>query len=230
MAFLCREGVISIVVPILNEEAQLPSLLGHLGCWRQQGCEVIFVDGGSHDRSVDLATRAGFMVVSAGAGRAVQMNIGAAVATGTTLVFLHADTRLPVDALQRIRSAFDGGRCWGRFDVTIEGGASLLRCVSVLMNLRSRLTGIATGDQAIFVCRRTFERVGGFPAQQLMEDIELSRRLLAIDRPVCIRSHATTSGRRWEKHGVLRTIFMMWRLRLYYWLGAAPQRLADRYQ
>jgi rSAM/selenodomain-associated transferase 2 len=158
------------------------------------------------------------------------MNAGAAAARGAVLLFLHADTRLPAQADSQVLRAVAGGACWGRFDVRIEGRPAMLRVVATLMNLRSRLSGIATGDQAIFVTREAFEGVGGFPVQPLMEDIEFSRRLKRLGRPACLRARARTSGRRWEQRGVWRTIFLMWRLRWRYWRGESPARLAEAYR
>jgi rSAM/selenodomain-associated transferase 2 len=147
------------------------------------------------------------------------------------LLFLHADTQLPADADVLIREALAGGsRVWGRFDVAITGRPAMLKLIAALMNLRSRRTGIATGDQAMFMTRAAFEAVGGFPAQPLMEDIEMSRRLLKLSRPACLSAKVQTSGRRWESRGVWRTVLLMWRLRWAYWRGATPERLAELYQ
>ncbi len=158
------------------------------------------------------------------------MNAGAGAARGPVLLFLHADTRLPHDAERLITDGLSAsGRVWGRFDVSIEGRHPLFPVISAMMNLRSRLTGIATGDQAIFVRRDAFAAIGGFPDIALMEDVEISRRLKRIGRPLCLRARVSTSGRRWEKRGVLRTILMMWRLRLAFFLGAAPEKLARTY-
>jgi rSAM/selenodomain-associated transferase 2 len=222
---------ISIIVPILNEVDTLPDLFEHLLFCQRQGCEVILVDGGSVDNSVALARLAGFTVFETSQGRARQMNIGAAAAQGDVLIFLHADTRLPVNA-DRIISQTLADSCngWGRFDVHIEGRSSMLKVISTLMNLRSRLSGIATGDQAIFIKRSLFDQVGGFPDQALMEDIEISRRLKRLCRPVCLKEKVTTSGRRWESRGIWRTILLMWRLRLAYWLGTSAERLARAYR
>ncbi|MFA7299763.1 MAG: TIGR04283 family arsenosugar biosynthesis glycosyltransferase [Sideroxydans sp.] len=222
---------LSVIIPILNEAAQLPDLFGHLLSLQRAGCEIIFADGGSMDASPELARTAGYQVVTSARGRAVQMNTGAAAATGELLLFLHADTRLPQDAPHHIAQALRGSdHCWGRFDVCIAGKSSMLRVVARMMNWRSCLTGIATGDQAMFMRRDVFLRLHGFPEQPLMEDIELSKRLKRISRPACICHCVTTSGRRWETRGVWPTIFLMWRLRWAYWRGVDASELADLYR
>jgi rSAM/selenodomain-associated transferase 2 len=204
--------------------------LAALAPLRSRGHEVIVVDGGSSDKTPDLARRAADRVVSAPRGRASQMNAGAALARGEVLVFLHADTRLPEAAGARILQGLAAsGRAWGRFDVRIEGASVFLPVIAFFMNLRSRATGIATGDQAMFVRREAFERAGGFPPLELMEDIALSRSLKRVSRPLCLAEKAVTSGRRWERHGVLRTVFLMGWLRLAFFLGAAPASLARFY-
>jgi rSAM/selenodomain-associated transferase 2 len=193
----------------------------------------VLADGGSSDSTPTLAQTWVDAVVDAPRGRALQMNAGAARARADVLLFLHADTRLPpladVLVLQAVQRS-DKGACWGRFDVRIEGRPRMLRVVAALMNLRSRASGIATGDQAIFITREAFERVGGFPEQALMEDIEISRRLKRLGRPACLRARVCTSGRRWEQRGVWRTIVLMWRLRWRYWRGESPARLAEAYR
>ena len=192
--------------------------------------EVLVVDGGSEDGTADAARPLADRVLEAPRGRARQMNAGAAAARGDVLLFLHADTALPDDAPRLIALGLAAtGRRWGRFDVTIAGSHPLLAAVSTLMNLRSRWSGIATGDQAIFVTPDAFAVVGGFPDIALMEDVEISRRLKALSRPLCVRSRAITSGRRWERDGVLRTILLMWKLRFAYAMGVPPERLARRY-
>jgi len=187
------------------------------------------VDGGSGDDTVARATPLADRVMAAPRGRASQMNAGAALAAAEVLLFLHADTRLPDGALTLVVAGLAEGGAWGRFDVRIEGRSAWLPIVAALMNRRSRWTGIATGDQAMFVARPAFRAVGGFPDIPLMEDIALSRRLLNVARPVCLVARATTSGRRWERHGIWRTILRMWQLRLRYFLGADPRRLAREY-
>ncbi len=220
---------LSIILPTLNEAAQIAATLGALQALRDQGHEVIVADGGSTDGTPERATPLADRVVAAPPGRARQMNAGAAVAQGDALLFLHADTRLPEQAVSAIQEALRNRR-WGRFDVRITGRPWMLRVVAALMNLRSRLSGIATGDQAIFVTRAAFVAAGGYPDQPLMEDVELSRRLKWLGPPACLRHRVVTSGRRWEEMGVWRTILLMWRLRFDYWRGVPAERLAARYQ
>ena len=190
----------------------------------------IVVDGGSTDGTVARAAPLATFVSASPRGRAAQMNAGAAIASADVLMFLHADTRLPPDA---DRLALDGlarsRRAWGRFDVTIEGCHPLLPLIAASMNLRSRLTGITTGDQAMFMRREAFAATGGFPEIALMEDITFARNLKRVSAPLNLRARVTTSGRRWEKRGVVRTIVLMWRLRLAYFFGAKPDDLARRY-
>ena len=221
---------ISIIVPALNEAQGITTVLAGLAPLRNRGHEVIVVDGGSSDTTAALSRGAADRVVAAPRGRSSQMNAGAALARGEVLLFLHADTRLPQDADARILEGLvASGRAWGRFDVRIEGASVCLPVIAFFMNLRSRATGIATGDQAIFVRREAFERTGGFPPLELMEDIALSRSLKRVSRPLCLADKAVTSGRRWERRGVLRTVFLMWWLRLAFFLGAAPSSLARFY-
>lgn len=221
---------LSIVIPVLNEAHGIEPTLHALAELRQRGVEVVVVDGGSTDNTPELARQHASTVLMAPRGRARQMNAGAAQARGAVLLFLHADTQLPPDADLLVLEAIESGVVWGRFDVRIIGTAWMLRVVAALMNVRSRWSGIATGDQALFVRRDVFERLGGFPDQPLMEDIELSKRLRQVHRPACLRAKVATSGRRWESRGVWRTIFLMWCLRWRYWRGETPERLAKAYQ
>ena len=222
---------LSIVVPCLNEAATIRTALAALQAFRGRGAEVIVVDGGSTDGTTELARGQCDAVLQSPRGRAKQMNAGARHATGDVLLFLHADTRLPDNADVIVRTALEQPhRHWGRFDVTIEGRHQLLPVIARLMNWRSRLSGIATGDQAIFVTRAAFDDAGGFRELPLMEDIDLSARLRRTGAPMCLRQQVVTSGRRWENGGVLRTVFLMWRLRFAYWLGADPATLALRYE
>jgi len=221
---------LSIVMPVLNEAAGLQATLQALQALRAGGHELIVVDGGSHDDSAALAAALADQVVHSPRGRARQMNAGAARARRDTLLFLHADTRLPAAADAAIAQALQGGARWGRFDVRIEGRSAWLPVVAWFMNRRSRLSGIATGDQALFVQRALFQELGGFPEQPLMEDVELSRRLRAQSRPACLRARVVTSGRRWDERGAWRTIVLMWRLRWLYWRGTPAEQLARAYR
>jgi rSAM/selenodomain-associated transferase 2 len=223
-------ATLSIVMPVLNEGEGIAGALDALAGMRALGVEVIVVDGGSRDATVQRARMRADRVISASRGRALQMNAGAEKSSGDVLLFLHADTRLPADAEHIVLNGLQrSGRTWGRFDVKIDGRNPLLAVIARLMNIRSRLTGIATGDQAIFVRREAFRAAGGFTAIPLMEDIALSKRLKRVSRPLCLRECVVTSGRRWENHGVLNTVLLMWRLRLAYFFGADPQALARRY-
>ena len=216
--------MLSIVIPVLNEAGTIGGALGRLQALRERGAEVIVVDGGSTDGTAALAAPLADRVASSARGRAKQMNAGASLARGDVLLFLHADTCVPGDADRLV-----AGHAWGRFDVRIASTAPALRVVAAMMNWRSRLTGIATGDQAIFAATDLFRRAGGFPDIALMEDIAFSTRAKRLAPPACLSARVTTSGRRWEKHGVLRTILMMWWLRLAYAMGADPEKLARRY-
>ena len=222
---------LSVVMPALNESAGILTALQALAPLLARGAQLLVADGGSQDDTVALARTGGAQVIDAPRGRALQMNAGAQQASGDILLFLHADTRLPLDADRLMAQAITNGpQVWGRFDVRIEGQHRMLRVIAAFMNRRSRWTGIATGDQALFMTRAAFDAVGGFPAQPLMEDIEISKRLLKLSRPACLRARVVTSGRRWETRGVWRTVLLMWRLRLAYWRGATPERLAERYR
>ena len=215
-------------MPVLDEAAGIAASLASLRPLRERGAEVIVVDGGSRDGTRSLAAPLADRVIESPRGRSLQMNAGAAAATGEALVFLHADTRLPDRADAAIAAALATHE-WGRFDVTIEGRSRWLPVVAAFMNARSRLTGIATGDQALFARRAAFASVKGFAPIPLMEDIAFSRAMKRRGAPACLAARVRTSGRRWERHGPLRTIVLMWRLRLAYFLGADPARLAERY-
>lgn len=219
---------LSIVMPVLDEGSRIGRSITALAPMIARGAELIVVDGGSRDDTVAVARERGARVIIAPRSRAAQMNAGAAAARGQALLFLHADTELPSDADRQVMSAV-AQRHWGRFDVAIDGRHWMLPVIAALMNLRSRLTGIATGDQAIFLRREAFDHVGGFPAQPLMEDIALSARLRRLGRPACLRERVVTSGRRWDTRGTWRTIALMWRLRLAYWRGTPPAELHRRY-
>lgn len=222
--------MISIIIPCLNEAAVIADCLQALAPLRARGAEVIVVDGASHDNTVALAQPLADQVIGAPRGRALQMNAGAAAARGEVLLFLHADCRLPahadaliIDGLTRAR------KTWGRFDVTLTGTRALLKVVGTLMNWRSRLTAVSTGDQGLFVTRSLFEAAGQFPVIPLMEDVAFTKTLKRYGAPLNLRHCMRVSGRRWEKHGVLRTVWLMWRLRWQYWRGTDPRKLAQQY-
>ncbi len=220
---------LSVVIPCLNEAAGIVDTLEALRPLRAAGHEVIVVDAGD-DGAAGLAAPLADRVLRAPRGRAVQMNRGAEVSTGEVLLFLHADTRLPAGAAEAVVAGMTRTGCaWGRFDVRLSGRHPMLRVIERAMGWRSRLTGIATGDQAIFVRRETFHALGGYPEIALMEDIALSRALKRRGSQLCLRERVTTSSRRWEDHGVGRTVLLMWWLRLRYFLGADPADLARRY-
>lgn len=236
---------LSIVIPLLNEADNLPKLMGHLAHLNPAPYQVILVDGGSTDNSVAIAKELieslidsspsvisgqviDWQIIESTAGRALQMNAGAELAMGDVLLCLHADTQLPNHAIADITSAVRQA-AWGRFDVRLESSTWMLKVVSQMMNWRSRFSGIATGDQAIFIKKPLFEQLGGYPQQPLMEDIELCKRLKAVGKPACLRSKVITSARRWQQYGTWRTIGLMWHLRFDYWRGVSADNIKQRY-
>lgn len=219
----------TVIVPVLNEMDALPRLVNHLADLRRDGADILVADGGSTDGTADALRAASIPVVATPRGRAAQMNAAAAHATTPFLLFLHADTQLPTGGLAAAAAALHGGAVWGRFDVRITGTSALLPLVALGMNWRSRATRIATGDQAIFITTAAFRAVGGFPDQPLMEDIELCRRLRATHKPAALRTKVTTSGRRWDDRGQLKTIWLMWQLRHAYFTGTPATDIARRY-
>lgn len=221
---------ISIIIPTLNEVRTIEATLAALQSMRARGAEIIVIDGGSNDNTTSICARYADRTLQSPRGRALQMNAGANAATGEVLLFLHADSLPPQDADVLILNALAASKqVWGRFDVSISGANPMFRLIAWMMNWRSRLSGIATGDQGIFVTRAAFDTAGGFPNIPLMEDIALSKTLKRLSPPICLSNRITTSGRRWEKYGVIRTIILMWRLRAAYFLGADPAQLAIRY-
>ncbi|MDP3839249.1 MAG: glycosyltransferase family 2 protein [Methylococcales bacterium] len=252
----------SIIIPTLNEASNIERCLLALQPLRDCG-EVIVVDGGSVDNTVELATPYADKILLSGRGRARQMNQGAQQATGDILLFLHADTALPEQALSLIAHAITPQKPWGRFDIRLCGDFLVptrsvgthadravcatrrvatafprgawerefsLNMIAFMMNWRSRFTGICTGDQVLFVTQSAFIAVGGYPEIALMEDIAFSRALKKLSRPVCLTAKVTSSARRWQQHGIYKTILLMWSLRLRYWLGAEPDLLAELYR
>ena len=221
---------VSIIIPVLNEAEHIADTLISLASYRSQGHEVIVIDGGSNDGTVSISQQYADSVLRSDAGRAMQMNSGIDEASGDALLFLHADTRLPADAVAKLIHAVEDGYFWGRFNVRLSGKHFMFRIIERMMNLRSCITGVATGDQAIFVSHESIEIVGAYPRLPLMEDIVFSKRLRELGRPACIRQQVVTSSRRWEDKGILRTMLLMWRLRLLFFLGVSADRLARQYQ
>lgn len=221
---------VSIIMPVLNEADRLSDSLQALQSFRQQGHELIVVDGGSTDDSPAIASRMADIVIDSDAGRAHQMNIGARLASGNILLFLHADTVFPDAAMQSLSTLVDEKTVWGRFDVCLSGSHWLFRVIEKMMNLRSQATGVVTGDQCVFISRELFQTVGGFPEIALMEDIAMSKQLRRTCRPVCLPETVVTSSRRWESKGIIRTVLLMWALRLGYFLGLSPGYLNRMYR
>ncbi|MBI3715836.1 MAG: TIGR04283 family arsenosugar biosynthesis glycosyltransferase [Betaproteobacteria bacterium] len=220
---------LSIVIPAYNEAAGLPAALLPLQAMRARGVEIVLADGGSSDDTREVARPWVDRVITASKGRARQMNAGAATARGDTLLFLHADSLLPPDGDEWIAIALANGKTWGRFDIRISGRHFFLPVIAWFINRRSRLTGIATGDQGLFATRDAWQQCGGFPDQPLMEDVEFCKRMKRVSPPARLPTILLTSGRRWEQRGVWRTIWLMWRLRLQYFLGADPASLHASY-
>ncbi|HIG06949.1 MAG: TIGR04283 family arsenosugar biosynthesis glycosyltransferase [Methylococcales bacterium] len=221
--------LLSIIIPTLNEAEIIINTLRPLQVLRQN-CELIIVDGGSVDNTVAKASPYVDRIITSTSGRAIQMNAGAASARGDTFIFLHADSYLPKNVFTIIQQALSQGYCWGRFDIHLTGKPRLLPIISLLMNIRSRLTGIATGDQAIFITRESFTAIGQYPIIALMEDIALSKKMIPLAKPFCSRDKVISSGRRWEQYGCINTILLMWWLRLLFFLGRAPEKLNQCYQ
>lgn len=222
---------LSIIIPTLNEAEHIENTLSQLQALRQKQHEIIVVDGGSNDNTVELARPLSDCIIQSKPGRAIQMNTGAEYATGDVYWFLHGDTLAPKNADRIIEQQLHtSDRHWGRFNVRLSGHQSIFRLIAWLMNLRSCITGIATGDQGIFINATAFKKLEGFKPIALMEDIEISKRLLThYGRPVCITKKLQTSSRRWEQHGIIKTVLLMWRLRLAYFFGSTPDRLAKQY-
>ena len=220
---------ISIIIPVLNEEQSVKALLQQLQLYRQQGHEVIVVDGGSDDETVSISKPLADKVITSDAGRAKQMNNGVEESTNEVLWFLHADTSIPENVIETIQESLNKYD-WGRFNIKLSGSHFLFRIIEKMINIRSCLSGVATGDQGIFVKRKIFKSIGGYPEILLMEDVVLSKKLKTISQPICIKETLTTSSRRWKKNGIIKTILLMWYLRFLYWIGVTPDKLAKLYR
>ena len=220
---------ISIIIPVLNEALGIKEQLEKLRAIIPHGCEIIIVDGGSHDATLSIAQPlADKVVVAPERGRATQMNTGAALATGNTLLFLHSDTRLPDNFIDSIDPLHE--QCWGFFRVKLNSRQWPFRIIEAMMNLRSQLTDVATGDQCLFVTRQFFTEMNGFDAIPIMEDVAFCKRVRQHCSPLIVDNYAITSARRWKKYGIFRTVLLMWQLRLEYFLGVSPERLVKRYE
>jgi len=220
---------VAVVVPVFNEERVLPSLVEQLQ--RLNVDEIVIVDGGSSDGSLDLLQQSGLRWITSEPGRALQMNAGSRVSSSEILLFIHADTVIDSSQISKLRDAMsDVAVAGGRFDVQLSGNRFSFQVIAWFINLRSRLSRINSGDQCQFVRRSVFDQLGGFPDQPLMEDIEFSKRLKRVGRVICLRDRVTTSSRRWENNGVVRTVWLMWKLRLLYWSGVSPEKLAHIYR
>ncbi len=230
----------AVIIPVFNEAAIIEEFCEHLTGLRAVH-QIVFVDGQSTDGTRDILERfaashseraqpCSVRVVTAARGRARQMNHGATLSVADVLLFLHADTRLPADAMVQIARAFYSNRVWGRFDVRFDSNILALRTIAWFMNRRASLTGIATGDQAVFVRKEVFDEVGGYPEINLMEDVALSKLLRCVSAPYRVRTPVTTAARRWRKNGIVGTVLQMWCNRVLYWAGVSPDRLAASYR
>lgn len=218
---------LSIIIPVYNEVETIDILLDSLKPLMSK-YEIIIVDGGSLDGTREKVSNYSVKLINSKKGRAKQMNVGAELANGNVLLFLHADTFLPND-ISELLSLKDSEKAWGRFDLKLSSERSIFRLIETMINLRSRLTGIATGDQAIFVGKKLFKEVNGYQDIPLMEDVALSKDLRKIAKPMCLKSKVITSSRRWEKFGVLKMVFLMWILRFLYFIGFHPETLSRYY-
>lgn len=220
---------LSIIIPVFNESVRITQCLIALQSLREQGHEIVVVDGGSDDDTLSLASPLSDILIKTKKSRAIQMNTGAAQATGECLLFLHVDTFLPANVAELFFQIDNCKKLWGRFDIKLSGTNFLFRIIETCMNVRSRLTGIMTGDQVLFISRELFSEVGGFPEIALMEDITISKKLLDLAKPVCLKEKVLSSSRRWEKNGIIKTVFKMWLLRLLYFFNFDINKLARMY-
>ncbi|VAW93181.1 Glycosyl transferase, family 2 [hydrothermal vent metagenome] len=224
-----NEPKISIIIPVINEATSIINFLKPLQYYRNKGHELILVDGGSHDDTLKLSQNYVDQTFSSKLGRAAQMNFGAKHANNTILLFLHSDTYLPNSADTIIINALTKNKIWGRFNVELSNNRFIFRTIAWLMNLRSKITKLATGDQAIFINKKIFNNIKGYPDIPLMEDIALCKNLRKKYSCVCLSNKIITSSRRWEKNGIYHTIILMWRIRALYYFGVSPKRLAELY-
>lgn len=221
---------VTVIIPVLNEATLLRQRIEHLKALHQT-YDVTFCDGGSDDDTCSVLQRHGLHYCTSSRGRAEQMNTAAALSKSDILLFIHVDTEISSSDIALVKQVMQDEKIvGGRFDIRLSGNRPIFHIIAFMINLRSRITKISTGDQCQFVRRDVFERMGGFPRQPLMEDIAFSKRLKSYGRIACLRRKVTTSSRRWQKHGVVRTVLLMWKLRFLYWLGVAPEKLAEMYR
>ncbi|MDQ7005593.1 MAG: TIGR04283 family arsenosugar biosynthesis glycosyltransferase [Ghiorsea sp.] len=220
---------LAIVIPVFNEGSILSCALTSLQMLAGVD-DIIFVDGGSTDNTVSLIQDAGFVCLQTEAGRAKQMNAGTQYTTSDIILYLHVDTSIYSSHILNIKKSCHQGFLSGRFDVSLSGCGAIYQIISFFINLRSCLTKVSTGDQGIFVTRKAFDDVGGYPNIPLMEDVALSKALRKLGKAACLRDKLVTSSRRWEQHGVLKTVLLMWKLRFLFWLGVSPKSLAQMYK
>lgn len=221
--------MISIIIPVLNEEKNISAALENVERLNGEK-EIIVVDGGSIDNTMDIVKKKGIMLLSSQKGRGCQMNRGAEIANGDTLLFLHADTTLPENAITRIAETIKNHKIvGGRFDVRFDDDRFVFKLIAFLMNWRSRLTGIFTGDQAIFIRKSVFKDIGGYLEIPLMEDIALSKKMKRTGRVACLGDSTITSAKKWKEEGIIKTILLMWFLRLLYFFKISPRFLSRIY-
>jgi len=223
------EQSIAVIVPVFNEAHRLQERLQH--CIDLQADELIVVDGGSTDATPAILSQSGVTWLTSDAGRAAQMNAGATACKSEIIIFIHIDTVVSECSLSAVKRAMlQPDSVGGRFDVRLSGHHIVFRWIELMINLRSRFTKISTGDQCQFVSRDVFEAMGGFARVPLLEDVEFSKRLKKLGRIACLRQQVTTSSRRWQQHGIASTVWLMWKIRLLYWLGVSPEKLAKLYR
>ena len=220
----------SIIVPVLNEEVFLTRYLNVFRRFLNDGHEIIIIDGGSSDNSARLTQELGCKVLISKPSRGLQQHVGALQSENEILLFLHADTNLPNDAFSLIHQALkSSNKSWGRFDVSFSNSSLIYKIIAWMMNKRSCLTGIVTGDHIIFTTRSSYFKSGGFADIPIMEDIDISKRLKLISKPICLKHKVVTSSRKWEQQGVSKTIIKMWCLRTLFFFGVSSKRLARLY-
>ncbi|MDX8381892.1 MAG: TIGR04283 family arsenosugar biosynthesis glycosyltransferase [Ghiorsea sp.] len=219
---------LAIVIPVYNEVKVLPKALKSLQELNVD--ELVFVDGGSTDGTQQVIEEAGFVCLQSEAGRAKQMNMGSESTISKIILYLHIDTSLSSSDISNIKKSYKHGYSSGRFNIKFTNGSITYRIISFFINMRSRFTKVSTGDQGIFVTRKAYEQVGGIPDLKLMEDVAFTKALKRVGRVACLSDNLVTSSRRWENHGVMKTVWLMWKLRFLFWLGVDSNKLSQMYR